>query len=401
MEAINKLNPWWFFKDWDRYDKNLSEWENQKVKWIPEWINDVSLKPSSLNFIYGPRQTGKTTGVKLLIKKLIEEERKDPSTLFYLDLDYVTSLIEFRRILEELLKEKERRGKDKSYLIVLDEVSSIEEWYRILKYFIDLGEFRKDVIVVTGSSSLGMEKIPERFPGRRGEGKDVIVLPLSFQQYVKVLGYKKEELIYNKNLALALFEDYLNVGGFPKSINKNPDAKDSIINFILSEIYKAKKSPRIAQDIFYSLLSKLPSAISYNSIANDIGVSHNTVREYLEFLSDIYLLNFAYIKVDDKVYKNKEKKVFFRDPFLLRVIADWVHGKFDESALLENVVQEHLYRVCGEVYYFKNSYEIDIITRKYRLEIKSKRSHKSYPKGVEVLTKEKIPEFLLGISETL
>lgn len=89
MEAINKLNPWWFFKDWDKYDKNLSEWENQKVKWIPEWINDVSLKPSSLNFIYGPRQTGKTTGVKLLIKKLIEEERKDPSTLFYLNLDHV------------------------------------------------------------------------------------------------------------------------------------------------------------------------------------------------------------------------------------------------------------------------------------------------------------------------
>ena len=37
---------------------------DSKIKWVPEIINDVSLEPFSLNFIFGPRQVGKTTLIK-------------------------------------------------------------------------------------------------------------------------------------------------------------------------------------------------------------------------------------------------------------------------------------------------------------------------------------------------
>lgn len=49
---------------------------------MPREVNAVSLKPFSLNFIYGPRQVGKTTMIKLIIKDLLHEVR--PEAIFFI-----------------------------------------------------------------------------------------------------------------------------------------------------------------------------------------------------------------------------------------------------------------------------------------------------------------------------
>jgi len=56
-----------------------------KIKWIPNWIKEISLVPFSLNFVIGPRQVGKTTGIKLLIKELLKE--KNNFSVFYFDVE--------------------------------------------------------------------------------------------------------------------------------------------------------------------------------------------------------------------------------------------------------------------------------------------------------------------------
>lgn len=394
METFNNINPWWFYSNWEDKDKHLREWKSQSIKWIPTWMKEVSLKPFSLNLIYGIRQSGKTTGTKILINELIKRGI-DPLSIYYLDLDYITSLIEFRRIIEELIKEIKKRKNNQSY-VFLDEVTAIDEWWRVLKYFIDNGELANAVITASGSSSLGLTKIPEKFPGRRGNGKDILVMPLTFPEFAEIKsGKSKEDLLFDTRLASSLFDDYIKVGGFPKSINNNPDSMETIVQGILSEIYKARRSAETVQNILYSLLDKIPSSISFNSIALDLGVSHNTVSEYIEFLTDIFLIDVAYLKSGNEIIKRKEKKIFFRDPFILRAISWWVNKEFDESAILENIVQEHLRRKIGKVFYYKNSIEIDIITNNYKIEIKKSRSHKSYPKDVIILNRDEIPIFLL------
>ncbi|ACP45177.1 conserved hypothetical protein [Sulfolobus islandicus Y.G.57.14] len=75
----------------------------------------------------------------------------------------------------------------------------------------------------------------------------------------------------------------------------------------------------------------------------------------------------------------------------------WVNKDFDESALLENVVQGHLKRKEGEIFYYKNSEEIDVVTNNYKIEVKKKRSHKLYPKDVTIPGKEEIPFFLIKL----
>jgi predicted AAA+ superfamily ATPase len=149
--------------------------------------------------------------------------------------------------------------------------------------------------------------------------------------------------------------------------------------------------------VISSLLEKIPSALSYNSIANDIGISHNTVKEYIEFLQDLLLFSIAYLRIDKQIIKRKEKKIFALDPFILGSMSAWTGRKFLESALYENIVQSHFLARFGEVYYFRNSLEIDIISGDLRVEIKAGKPHRKYPKGVIVLSEEDIPIFLIDL----
>jgi len=84
-----------------------------------------------------------------------------------------------RRAFEYVAGRAARRGVKTLYLF-LDEVTSVRGWWRVVKYYIDAGLLHKAVITATGSSTVGLVKTPERFPGRRGSGRDVVryaVLP--------------------------------------------------------------------------------------------------------------------------------------------------------------------------------------------------------------------------------
>jgi predicted AAA+ superfamily ATPase len=71
---------------------------------------------------------------------------------------------------------------------------------------------------------------------------------------------------------------------------------------------------------------------------------HNTVREHLEFLSDIYMIGVANVATSYKPQPRREKRIFFRNPLIYRAFAHWASKKIDESALLEHVV---LYTYTG------------------------------------------------------
>ncbi|HDJ89772.1 MAG TPA: ATP-binding protein, partial [Thermoprotei archaeon] len=276
------------------------------------------------------------------------------------------------------------------------EITFINEWWKILKFFIDQGFFENDVITVLGSSTIGIIKAPEMFPGRRGRGKTIEVLPLSFPEFVEIHGLERKTALYRFEELRKLWRKYLVTGGFPRAINEKEDAAEALISGIVSEIYKHERSLDIAKDILSSILDKIPSALSYHSIAQDIGISHKTVREYIEFLKDCLLIGVAYWK-NDKPRPRKEKKIFFRDPFLLQTISFWCGKKFLESALYESIVQEHLFRKFGEIYYWRNALEIDCIADNIKVEIKAGKPHRRYPKNTIVLDENDIPEFLLKI----
>lgn len=396
MKILYLFNPWWEIDDWESKDKHLVEFNSMKIRWIPNWIKDISLKPFSLNFVVGPRQVGKTTGMKLLIKELLKKENK--FSVCYLDLEIFKDLEEFREALLSYDKIRKENGVKRSF-IFLDEVTNLKEWWRIVKSLIDSGTFSKDVITVSGSSTLNILKERESFPGRRGFGKDIEVLPLSFPEFLVVKGVEVSKKETFKERIREEFQNYLKVGGYPKSINGIDFSKD-LINSIEVEILKAGKSSLILKKIVSTLLEMVPSALSFNSIANKIELSNKTVESYLEDLENLYVIKIAYLK-ENGVKFRKEKKIFVRDPFLLHSLAYWCNKEVRKDFLFEFVVQEHLFRKFKEIYYYKNSYEIDCIAGKMKVEVKAGKPHRRYPKNVIVVDEENVVDFLLSLNSRI
>jgi len=65
-----------------------------------------------------------------------------------------------------------------------------------------------------------------------------------------------------------------------------------------------------------------------------------------------------------------------------------------ESALYEWLIQSHLLRKFGNVYYYKNSFEINCIADNLRIEAKAGKPHRRYPKDVMILDENNLPIFL-------
>jgi len=160
---------------------------------------------------------------------------------------------------------------------------------------------------------------------------------------------------------------------------------------------KVDRSPRLLRMVVRKLLAKAPSALSYNAVAGELGVSHNTVHDYVRLLEDMFLVGVAYLLEGGRVAYRREKKIFFRDPFAARAFAEVLGVELQRGALLEWVVQEHLLRRFGQVFFYRDGYEVDAVAGGLRVEVKSGKPHRRYPRGTLVLAEEDLPGFLLEL----
>ena len=155
------------------------------------------------------------------------------------------------------------------------------------------------VITVSGSSALKVQRDVELFPGRRGYGVTVDVMPLSFPQYVWIHGLSQPKLRVGE--VHRLFVKYLETGGFPSSINNQPI--EDILSAYIGEMVRHGRSLEIAREVMSALISSAPSAVSYRALASKTsGYSYKVVQRYLEFFQDLYLLGVAYLREGGKVW---------------------------------------------------------------------------------------------------
>ncbi|MEM5821251.1 MAG: AAA family ATPase [Candidatus Aenigmatarchaeota archaeon] len=170
--------------------------------------------------------------MKLLIKKLLEQGIEE-KRIFYFRCDKLEDYKELDEVLKTYFEFRKIENINSSF-ILLDEITFPREWFRTIKFYIDIGYFKNDVLILTGSLSIYLKKEIELFPGRRGFGKDFVLYPLSFREFIKVFNpelYQKlpkiEKLdlneIFDKTIKLLpyfdeldfLFKKYLKIGGFP------------------------------------------------------------------------------------------------------------------------------------------------------------------------------------------
>ncbi len=419
---MERSNPWW------RGESDLAHeaWEHLKVKWVPEEINQISLRAFSLNFLSGPRQVGKTTLIKLLVNRLLKA--KNPKAILYVPCDEIVDAKELSEVVDTYLRARKAWGVKSSY-IFLDEITFVHEWWRAVKARIDDGSLSNDVITVTGSSRLELLKQKEMFPGRRGFGKDVVLRPLGFRSYIKALsgtetkaagdithvaGAMDANSIFSSTLG-ERFLDFLSTGGFPLSIREMTErgsvgehSKKSLLDGLRGDWLRAGRSESMMKEVLAYTIEAKGSPISWLSIAKATSIgSPHTARAYVEILENLMVvLSLNLVDPNNRVQYRKNKKLHLTDPFIYRTLSAYAGVDVDDAAVVEAIVASSLARKYG-TFYWRDGSEADIIVMKgkkqWGVEVKwgFKKSRK--PKHLQnylALNKNTVPIFLASLGFT-
>lgn len=394
-------NVWWKGKTYINEDKHISSYLNKKYRWHSPILDEIRLNPGNIFTIRGPRQIGKTTLVKLIVKSLIGEGVNEKA-VFYATCDVIIDHIELLELVRSYLEFADSNNVAEKF-IFLDEISGIENWQKAIKLLVDSGELDDACLVLTGSHTLDIKYGFERLPGRTGRyGKDYLLLPLTFSEFVSLVlpdisaSIKPAASLSTRDINEAvnravpfdrelkvLFNQYLTAGGFPLAINefyeKNtiPDyIYELYTRWVVGDITKWGRQEKILKQMVRTAIRKQGTAISWDSFAKDAEIkSHKTVSIYAEDLENMFVFFVLYqIDLHKKAPNyNKNKKVYFFDPFIFSMFNRMFYFKDAEitPALIESVAVVHFARFAQKrlshvklndvAFYWKNRKETDIV----------------------------------------
>ncbi len=432
-KLIEKQNPWWNNQQWIDKDVKIQEYEKAKFKFTPSNVLLLSEEKQAVHIITGPRQTGKSTSLKLKIRTLLEKGVNSKSILYY-NCDALSS----KKDIIDLVIEYLETFPLPKYYIFLDEISSIPDWSYGIKWLSDEGFFRNCTIYLSGSSSINLKKSGELMPGRRGGGRNIDFLPLSFFQVLNIKGFHTEKISLNKNILANLksihlqksrqikteFTNFLQTGGFIHIINEpiNPLVHQIYQETLKSEIVKSGKNEKNMRMVIRKLIDSLSSETSYTNIAEEAELgSKNTAIDYLNFLIDSFFLHESlYFDIDQKRYiLKKNKKYHFADPYMLWFLWGYYTGNgvnlgvagntiinpdlfiFESNSgpIIENYIASELIKAHRKFYYSKNTREIDFYIPDEKLGIEVK--YKDIITSEDVKSLEKVENKMLVSKNTL
>ena len=346
METIYyTLNPWW---EEEPFETGIDR---------ESWLEKVPsyLQRKQVEVFVGSRRVGKTTILKQFIKALLRKgiPGKD---IFYLALDHpaLAGISLFDHL--KSMRKQFMHGREKMLYLFFDEIQEIPDWEAHLKAFYDNERLK---IFCTGSTSALIASQEGKLTGRQIIS---VVYPLSFQEFIRFRGpvpklsedYKFEKLV----------EEYLSIGGYPEQV-LNPSSEymsnllDDILARDLIRLYPIKKA-YVLKDLLRLIGSTTGSRTSFNKMAKVLGLSLDTVKEYIGYLEAAFLimpLEKWATSYSEKVYS--QKKFYFWDMGVKTLLT----GPGDQGNKAENAVYVELKRnniACG--YYAESELEVDFVT---------------------------------------
>lgn len=315
MEALAGQNPWWKTTNWEGGDRQLSMRTESKFKYEREGY--VPQK-NGVIVVYGPRQVGKTTWVKMEIAKELKKAEK-ATDIAYLNAEVLKDRFELYDAMKTLCSIYNPTN------IYIDEINSVNDWERAIKALVDENTFREKHVTLTGSSSINIMKKAEQLPGRMASGQyKYRFYPLSFAEVAKVYGVNAgnpEEAITRLDELNAILYRYFLHGGFIKALNsydKNGSLEEELFAvysaWIDGELARAKKSPETATNIMAGMAESLTNEVSWTALSKT--ASHPTIADYVETLKDMFVANYLEKSRKARAGAPKNKKIYFTDPFL-------------------------------------------------------------------------------------
>lgn len=278
-------------------------------------------------------------------------------------------------------------------MIIIDEIQKIPE---LLDPIHRLIENKKIIFLLTGSSARKLKR----------SGVNLLAGRARLQYFFPLTSFEIPDFNLLK---------YINIGGLPAIYtSKNPyrDLESYIQLYLKEEILNEALTRNVR--VFHEFLSCIALSsgeeISYQSMASDLGVSPNTIKNYIEILEDTlvaYTLN-AFTKTKKRKAITRGK-LFFFDVGISNYLAKKKNleqgstefGKSFEQFLITEIRSYLHYRHLNfSLNYWRStsSFEVDlIINEKIALEIKTTtRINDNHLKGLRALKEENLlTQFLL------
>lgn len=325
-------------------------------------IGDIMVGGKDVVDLVGPRRSGKSFILKLLIERLNVHDNflyinfEDP---FFIENNKPHIIEEIVLIFQEYF------NKDLKY-IFFDEIQEIDQWEKALRKLRDSENFK---IFITGSSSkLLSREMSSLLTGRHLSYK---IFPLSFAEFLDFRGFTlkhKKDISIKEKQILKEFGSYSNIGGFPAVVlSENQELLKNYFFDILQKDIATRHQIRekdVLERMAVYLLTNSGKIISIESLKKTFSLSFVAASSYLEYFKDAFLVfdlpQFSYsLKKQSKALK----KIYSVDTGL----ANNVSFKFseDKGRILENIVFLEIKRRGEEVFYYrtKDGTEVDFFTR--------------------------------------
>lgn len=311
--------------------------EIQRTQYIDLLLNRMHNK--MIKVITGMRRSGKSYLLFNLFKKTLIAQGVAQSHIISIELDRYENRA-FRDpdvVLEYIHSCIKEEG---MYYLLMDEVQMLSDFEEVLNSLMHNDSLD---IYVTGSNSKFLSKdVMTQF---RGRGDEIHVFPLTFKEFMQVY----EGDVYHG------WSEYVVYGGLPLVATMRTDEqkihyltnlftetylKDIIERYHIDKIQEMDDLLNVLASSVGSLTNPPKIEATFKSTIHS-NISMNTIRQYLVYLEDAFLIHKAYrYNVKGRKYIGTPLKYYFEDVGLRNARLGF--RQVEETHLMENIIYNEL-----------------------------------------------------------
>jgi len=279
--------------------------------------------------VLGPRQVGKTTLIKLLVKDL--------KNALWLNAENQEVQLLFRDLYPDQL-EKKFRGIS---TLVIDEAQLIKKIGIKLRSITE--ELPHIQLIIIGSSTIEFaQEIDKQLTGKKWEYQ---LFPLSFQEMANNHGLIEEKRLLFHRLVYGYYPDVAKSDGDEKEIVKQ--ITDRYLFRDINGWKRINKSEKIFK-LLKALAFQVGQPVSYNELGKTIGLNNETIEAYIEILEKAYIIfRLRSFSRNLPVELKKSRKIYFYDNGIRNALIENFQQpplRKDSDALWENFLISERYK---------------------------------------------------------